>query len=309
MRYHKYLGKVKLYLYHQNVKARSMPDKTIFITKASGESAPFLPKKLKNSLEKAGAGAATIDRIVQTIEQKLVEGMPTKKIYRQAFSILRKHSRPLAGRYKIKQAILELGPSGYPFEKFVGKILKHQGYATNVGVIIQGHCVSHEIDVEAEKDNKHFMVECKFHNRPGYKCDVKIPLYIKSRFEDVKKQWQKRNDHATKFHQGWVVTNTRFTEDAIQYGKCSGLILIGWDYPQQGSLSDRINLSGLHPITCLTTLTKSEKQQLLNKRVVLCRTLCEEPTVLHEIGIPRTRITKIIEEGEGICLSQTAHKI
>jgi len=101
------------------------------------------------------------------------------------------------------------------------------------------------------------MVECKFHNRQGYKCDVKIPLYIKSRFEDVKKEWEKRKDHESKFHEGWVVTNTRFTEDAIQYGKCSGLKLIGWDYPQQGSIRDRINLSGLHPVTCLTSLTKA----------------------------------------------------
>ena len=174
-----------------------MPEKTVFITKASGEKAPFSPTKLRLSLEKAGAGSAIIDRIVSEIEAQLFEGMSTKKIYSQAFSMLRKHSKPVAGRYKIKQAILELGPTGYPFEKFVGEILKHQGYRTKVGVIIQGHCVSHEIDVEAQKDNRHFMVECKFHNRQGYKCDVKIPLYIKSRFEDVKKQWKKRKDHAT----------------------------------------------------------------------------------------------------------------
>lgn len=284
-----------------------MPEKTVLITKASGEKAPFSSTKLRQSLEKAGAVSAVIDRIVSEIEAQLVDGMSTKKIYSQAFSMLRKYSKPVAGRYKTKQAILELGPSGYPFEKFIGEILKHQGYRTKVGVIIQGHCVTHEIDVEAEKDNKHFMVECKFHNRQGYKCDVKIPLYIKSRFEDVKKQWQKRKDHATKFHQGWVVTNTRFTEDAIQYGKCSGLILIGWDYPQQGSLSERINLSGLHPITCLTTLTKSEKQQLIDKMVVLCKELCDKPKMLNEIGISDKRIRGILKEGNEICSSKAVY--
>ncbi|WP_339924271.1 restriction endonuclease [uncultured Cyclobacterium sp.] len=284
-----------------------MPEKTVLITKASGEKAPFSSTKLRQSLEKAGAVSAVIDRIVSEIEAQLVDGMSTKKIYSQAFSMLRKYSKPVAGRYKTKQAILELGPSGYPFEKFIGEILKHQGYRTKVGVIIQGHCVTHEIDVEAEKDNKHFMVECKFHNRQGYKCDVKIPLYIKSRFEDVKKQWQKRKDHATKFHQGWVVTNTRFTEDAIQYGKCSGLILIGWDYPQQGSLSERINLSGLHPITCLTTLTKSEKQQLIDKMVVLCKELCDKPKMLNEIGITDKRIRGILKEGNEICSSKAVY--
>lgn len=280
---------------------------TIFITKATGERAAFSAEKLRKSLERAGADLAVTDRIVSEIEKQLFDGMSTKKIYSQAFLMLRKYSKPVAGRYKTKQAILELGPSGYPFEKFIGEILKHQGYHTKVGVIIQGHCVTHEIDVEAQKDNMHFMVECKFHNRPGYKCDVKIPLYIKSRFEDVKKQWQKDQDHATKFHQGWVVTNTRFTEDAIQYGKCSGLILIGWDYPQQGSLSDRINLSGLHPITCLTTLTKSEKQQLIDKMVVLCKELCDKPKVLNEIGISDKRIRGILKEGNEICSSRTVY--
>mgnify|MGYP001628073495 FL=1 len=284
-----------------------MSEKIVFITKASGEESPFSVIKLQQSLERAGASLDMIDKIVVKIKGQLFDGMSTKKIYSQAFSMLRKYSKPVAGRYKTKQAILELGPSGYPFEKFIGEILKHQGYRTKVGVIIQRHCVTHEIDVEAEKDNKHFMVECKFHNRQGYKCGVKIPLYIKSRFEDVKKQWQKRKDHATKFHQGWVVTNTRFTEDAIQYGKCSGLILIGWDYPQQGSLSERINLSGLHPITCLTTLTKSEKQQLIDKMVVLCKELCDKPKMLNEIGISDKRIRGILKEGNEICSSRAVY--
>ncbi|MEQ9438411.1 MAG: restriction endonuclease [Cyclobacteriaceae bacterium] len=283
-----------------------MPEKSVLVTKASGEKAPFSPVKLRQSLERAGAGSAAIDRIVRVIEAQLVDGKSTKKIYRQAFSMLRDHAKSVAGRYKIKQAILELGPSGYPFEHFVGEILKHQGYRTKVGVIIQGHCVSHEIDVEAEKDNRHFMVECKFHNRQGYKCDVKIPLYIKSRFEDVKKQWEKHKGHATKFHEGWVVTNTRFTEDAIQYGKCSGLVLIGWDYPQQGSISDRINLSGLYPVTCLTSLTKVEKQMLVDKRIVLCKELCQKPEVLEEMGISHSRVKRIINEGAEICSSSTS---
>jgi hypothetical protein len=117
----------------------------------------------------------------------------------------------------------------------------------------------------------------------------------------VKKQWDKRKDHTNKFHEGWVVTNTQFTEDAILYGKCSGLILIGWDYPQQGSLSDRINLSGLHPITCLTTLTKPEKQKLIENMVVLCKELCEKPKLLNEIGISETRIKGVTKEAKEIC--------
>ncbi len=273
----------------------------VSIRKASGETAEFSAKKLSRSLEKAGAGPDLIDEIVSAIEDEIYEGMSTHKIYKRAFSLLRKESKPLAGRYKIKQALLELGPTGYPFERFVSEILRYQGYSTNVGITVQGHCVSHEVDVEAFKGDRHYMVECKFHNRSGYKCDVKVPLYIKSRFEDVRKQWLKHEDHQQKFHEGWIVTNTRFTEDAIRFGKCAGLRLIGWDYPEQGSLRDRINLSGLHPLTCMTTITNAEKQRLIDMSVVLSRELGENPALLEKIGINETRIQKIVKEAREIC--------
>lgn len=64
---------------------------------------------------------------------------------------------------------MELGPSGFPFEKFISEILKFQGFAVQVGVIVEGHCVKHEIDVVAEKGEEHFMIECKFHNTQGIK--------------------------------------------------------------------------------------------------------------------------------------------
>jgi hypothetical protein len=85
---------------------------------------------------------------------------------------------------------MELGPSGFPFEKYVAEILKYQGYRVEVGVIVEGFCVKHEVDIIAEKEAKHFMIECKFHNQPGTFCDVKIPLYINSRFLDIEKMWK-----------------------------------------------------------------------------------------------------------------------
>ena len=127
----------------------------------------------------------------------------------------------------------------------------------------------HEIDVIAEKENNHIMIECKYHNLPGTICDVKIPLYINSRFKDVEASWIQLPGHDKKFHQGWVVTNTRFTQDAIQYGTCAGLKLIGWDYPNGEGIRSKIDTLGLYPITCLTKLSKFEKQQLLEKRIVL----------------------------------------
>ena len=273
----------------------------IFITKASGEKAPFSIEKLRHSLSRAGAGEKVIDSIALAVQQMLYPGISTKEIYQRAFSLLKKASAHAAARYKLKKAILELGPTGFPFEKYVGEILKYEGYRVQVGQMVQGHCVLHEVDVIAKKDGRHFMIECKFHSDQRRKCDVKIPLYIHSRFQDVEKAWRKQPGHDQKFHQGWLVTNTRFTTDAVQYGTCAGLNLVSWNFPGKDSLKERIGRSALHPLTCLTTLSKKEKQLLLDKGIVLCKELCRNEQWLEEIGLPPARALKVLEEARLLC--------
>lgn len=275
----------------------------IRIIKASGESEAFSADKLKMSLERAGANADEIDRILKEITDCLYEGISTKKIYRIAFNLLKENSRHLAAKYHLKQAIMELGPSGYPFEKYIGEVLSYQGYKTIIGEVVQGKCVSHEIDVIAELDHQHFMIECKYHNQLGTFSDVKIPLYIQARFKDVEAQWLKLPGHSTKFHQGWVVTNTRFSSDAIQYGNCAGLKLLGWDYPGTGSLKNLIDTLGLYPITCLTTLTRTEKKYLLEKKIVLCKEVIDNEKLLALANVNSKRIKTVLEEADQLCKS------
>ncbi|MGS0527278.1 hypothetical protein ACU8V7_21050 [Zobellia nedashkovskayae] len=44
-----------------------------------------------------------------------------------------------------------MGPTGFPFERFIGALLTYSGYETKVGIVMDGICVTHEIDVVAEK--------------------------------------------------------------------------------------------------------------------------------------------------------------
>jgi Holliday junction resolvase len=271
------------------------------VTKSSGETAKFSEEKLKNSLQRAGADSEEIDFILKEIASKLYEGITTKKIYRMAFMLLKDSSRHLAARYHLKQAIMELGPSGYPFEKFIGEILNAQGYKTQVGQILKGACVTHEVDVLAEKENSMFMIECKYHNLSNKINDVKIPLYIQSRFKDLEAIWLKSPSNQGKTYKGWVVTNTKFSTDAIQYGTCSGLNLVGWDYPAKGSLKDQIDTLGLYPITCLTSLTKLEKQSLLDRKIVLCKEIYNNEALLKQIMQKPARIYTAMKEAEQLC--------
>ena len=274
---------------------------SINIVKYSGDVVAFDVDKLINSLRRAQASEALIQQIVEQVESQLYDGITTKQIYKMAFKMLKGKSRVSASKYKLKKALMELGPSGFPFEKLVGKLLAHEGFETKVGVIVQGNCVQHEVDVIAQKDNYHYMIECKYHSDQGRFCNVKIPLYIHSRFLDVEKQWEHQKGREAKLHKGGVYTNTRFTTDAIQYSKCVGLLLTSWDYPMGNGLKDRIDKSGFHPLTALTTITKSEKTKLLDKGIVLCKELSETPSLLNEIGIDKSRQKKILEDLEALC--------
>ncbi len=261
----------------------------------------FDMNKLVNSLRRSQVDESLVQQIAHEVEGNIEDGMTTKKIYQMAFRMLKSRARVSASRYKLKKALMELGPSGYPFEKFVGKVLQYEGFEVEVGVLVKGDCVQHEVDVIAQKGNRHYMIECKYHSDQGRFCNVKIPLYIQSRFLDVQKQWEKQEGHKNKSHQGGVYTNTRFTSDATHYGNCVGLMLTSWDYPKGKALKNRIDTAGLHPLTSLTTITKSEKSKLLEHGIVLCREIKDNPDVLKKVGIDGARRKKILADSQSLC--------
>ncbi|RUA23462.1 MAG: ATPase [Bacteroidetes bacterium] len=270
----------------------------ILITKKSGERVPFEESKLINSLKRSGASDEDVAKVLEALEGQLVDGMSTHKIYQKAYDLLKIKSHRVAGRYRLKKAIMELGPTGYPFEKFVGKLIEFMDYKTEVGVIVQGKCVSHEVDVVAESEQKRIIVECKYHREGNRKSDVKVAMYIRSRFNDIENAWKDEGKLDHQELEGWLVTNTRFTEDALTFGNCAGLKLISWDFPEIGSLRQRIDHAGLHPITSLHSMTKKEKQYILDEGLVLCRELTEE--VLAKYGIRATKIRKIMNEAKNL---------
>jgi len=281
-----------------------MTNKVIRVTKMSGDQVLFDEEKLKRSLRRSRADEDVIAEVITKVKTELYDSMPTKDIYKLAFSYLKKHSTFSASRYKLKSAILELGPSGFPFEKYIAELLKFKNYTTQVGTIVQGHCVSHEIDIFAEKEDHHLIIECKFHGDQRRFCDIKVPLYIYSRFKDVETKLKEKHTGLKKTYHGGLVTNTRFSSDALQYGTCMGMFLLSWDYPLNKSLKMLIDQSGLHPITSLLTLTKNEKDQLLMSGTVLCRDLVNEQKKLGQINISESRIRKILEEVRSICESR-----
>lgn len=270
----------------------------IFVIKAHGEKELFAPEKLIRSLKNSGASDAMASDVLKAIEGTLQDGTQTSDIYRLAFSLLHKKERVAAMRYSLKRALMELGPSGFPFENFLSEVFRRKGYTVERDVMVAGKCVEHEVDLVISSPEKRIMVEVKFHNEVGIKSDVKVALYVSARFEDIFIKQGGPSD--TKKEEGWLITNTKFTQSAIQYGMCKGLTMIGWNYPSKGNLQHLIEESGLHPLTCLSTLTTSQKQTLLSEGVVLCRDVVGHPR-LASLGVNDEKLKKVTEEARALC--------
>jgi hypothetical protein len=409
-----------------------MKPKDVLITKASGETDHYDGEKLRDSLRKSGATEEAVDRVVEEIESQLRFGMSTRKIYRKAFQALRRNSIHAASRYQLKQAIMELGPSGYPFERFIAGLFAAKGYRTEVGRVVDGLCVKHELDVIAWQNGHVALAECKFRNQPGSKTDVKVALYFHARVNDVVAAWNRDKGHSWRnsglgetfrevagqglragwqpgnlekgkdanqevagldnpasgntegtpdyapehgqrrdvqhsihqadehpdssrsrvsdqsFHtldsylggsvllppsarrnalmdsygrspgsplirktdpvivnggprfEGWLVTNAKFTDDAIMYGSCAGLRLLGWDYPENASLVKLIEQTRLMPVTMLQSLSKRDKGLLLDQDITMCQDLFANATIMEKLGIDKSRRRRAMNELDAI---------
>ena len=191
---------------------------------------------------------------------------------------------------------MDLGPSGFPFEKLIAEIFNRKGYTTETGRRLQGGCIEHEIDIIAYNDTELHLIEAKFHNQLGVKTDAKVALYVKARYDDLKDVEIDAGGSKRKMTDSWLITNTKFTHSAIKYGQCQDINFVGWNYPSKGNLHDMILETRLHPLTCLTTISKSEENVLLERGVVLLRQLESKPESLDMLGIPDTQKKDVLDE-------------
>jgi hypothetical protein len=268
----------------------------IKIVKNSGDIVNFDPEKLKKSLLKSGASEIVVEDILNKIGKEIYEGISTKQIYKRAFSLLRKEANSHAARYSLKEGLRLLGPAGFFFEKYIARLFASEGYLTVTNLILQGKCVSHEIDVIAKSNNVIVMIECKFHSRKEAASDVKVPLYVFSRFNDLKEKQHVIFSLKDTISNCWITTNSRFTSDAIDFSKCSGLNLLSWDYPKNNSLKTKNDIDCLYPVTCLTTLSIAEKDKLLILDILLVKELVNNAEKLEKIGLSSSRINNVLKE-------------
>lgn len=274
---------------------------TIF--KADGSRDTFNPRLLILSLQRAGAGEYTAQRITETITSTIVSGVTSKEIYARAFALLRKEARPLAARYALRRALLELGPTGHPFEDFISHLYRAEGWEVETRKIMKGKCVQHEVDFYASHtaQNEFLAAELKYHNDPGYKTDLKVALYVKSRFDDIFACDE--SIRSCPIDRGILVTNTKFTSEAITYAECAGVELLGWDYPLKESLFLRMTHASIYPITTVTSLSHAEKRLLVEHGVIAVDEVVRDRSLLTPLHLSSERVGELLAEIEGLLSS------
>ncbi|MBI4018962.1 MAG: restriction endonuclease [Candidatus Aenigmarchaeota archaeon] len=260
------------------------------VTKASGERQRFRPGKIYNTCRRAGASKEITDKIVQEVKSKLYDGMPTSEISKIVLRMLRPEVCA-AAKYRLKQAIMELGPDGFVFEEFIASLLQSYGFKARVGRIFMGKCVGHEVDVQAVKD-KRYMVECKYHNFRGIHTDVKVAMYTNARFLDLSED----------FDAPWLICNTKFTPDAIAYAECQGIKITGWRYPEGSGLESMIEEKKHYPVSVLRSVDRKTRSLLAAAGIVTARAILDSgESALKEAGIATDKTRAIISETEKIC--------
>lgn len=271
-----------------------------YVTKADGTSEVFREEKLIGSLTRAGANQDVARNIVEEVVSRFPSGVSTGEIYRTAFKELRRHNRPTAARYSLRRALFDLGPTGFPFEDFVGALYRKMGYKTKLRQMVSGACVDHELDVLASNDKECLAIEVKFHNSAGYKTNVRTTLYMKARIDDI---FDDRVTDAKKCpaNNALLITNTKFTKNAVKYAECVGLPIIGWRYPEEGSLLDLMIEHQVYPITALTTLSGSQKDELIQEGVILCEELPRRKELLVSLGLSKQHVHEVLAEADGLC--------
>ena len=264
------------------------------IIKASGKKEEFEPLKIQNTIMQAGASEKLAKDVLKKIldEYKDKNKVQSKAILNKIIDLLQEKNPDIAARYDLKRAIMNLGPSGFPFEVYFSKILENHGYQVKVGQILQGKNITQEVDIVAENKLR-YMIECKYHNKLGIHTKVNVAMHTYARFLDLKNQ----------FDYPWLATNTKCTTDLISYANGINMKITSWQYPKKENLKALIEEKALYPITIIRSIDDSSKQKLHEADIVLAKDLALYD--IEELKI-KTKLSKetlkiILKEAKIIC--------
>jgi Holliday junction resolvase len=264
------------------------------VIKKTGIIEDFDENKIIQSLINVGADEVTASKICKTVYDKIPNLIRADDLWKITLKELKKYHLGFATKYNLKKAIYNLGPSGFPFERYFAKLLAEYGYETIIDEWIEGKCLNYEIDIVAVKDEERYIIECKFHNQAGVKSDLKTVLYVFGRWLDIKEKFP--------YLKNWLATNTKITDEGIKFAECRNIKITAWKYPPSESLEKLIEQKGIYPVTILLSGNKFIYTNLIQNNFVIIQDLFRyKPEEISKMtGIELNKIRKLIDEAKNL---------
>lgn len=268
----------------------------VFVTKADGSKQLFDKEKVVRTCLRMGASRQLALEVAQKVENRVYEGEPTAKVLQLIFRFIRKDKPGVRHLFDLRKGLSLMG-SKPEFEMFVRVLLTHQGFEVSSNQILKGRCAEHEVDAISKKDGVTYFVEAKHHLSYHALTGLDESRIARAVLEDVSESFQS-GETDVKIDKAMIVTNTRYSEYAMKYGLCRGILQVGWNYPVNQGLEKMIEEKRLHPLSCLRGLSSEVRFRLVDRGLVLIRQLLAEDSseLARKTGLRQETIKEIMEK-------------
>ena len=278
-----------------------MAKEPLYVINFAGQKEPFSWEKVFLSARRAGSSKELAKKIADEISLLVYPGISTALIHQEVLKRLRENEPKAGIRFSLKKSIQRLGPTGFPFEKYIGALFENQGWQVFLNQHLKGYCLTYEIDFLAQKEKELFIGECKFrHALAKQKIPSEIILENYAKFLDLKKgELFKTPTFSQKEISFILVTDAKFTYRSQKFARCYRLELLGWRYPQERGLEYLIESQNLYPITILPSLDDDLARQCFEEKIILVKDLLKKwPNFTRKAKIPPKKAADIFEEAQ-----------
>jgi len=272
----------------------------LFIINNQGEKEGFSFKKVYRGIIRTGAPRSLAKEIAQSVEKEIYPGITTREIYRKIKKLLNQEMPRPGMIFSLKEAMKKLGPTGFPFERYVGEIFSRQGFEVKLNQHLCGYCLDYEIDFLAQKDNLLYIAECKYRNLSKSLIHSDTILAHQSLFLDLKKTLSADEKYKNFNFKSLLVTNNKFTKSTIKYAQCVGTELLGWNFPHNRGLEYIIGKNKFFPITIFPSLKKDLAGVLASKKMMLAEDILKinPQKFARQQKVSLTEINSLIKEAK-----------
>lgn len=248
--------------------------------------------------QRMGADNYVANEVAGRIEKRLCEGITTQMILKMIFAYLSKYKPGVSHLFDLKKGISLMEPKP-EFELFIQVLLAHTGFEVTSNQVLRGKCVEHEVDGIARKDGVTYFVEVKHHFNYHALTGLDESRIAWAVLEDVTDAYAAGLTDL-KIDRAVIVTNTRYSEHAIKYGRCKNLVQIGWASPEHFGLRDAIEKNQLYPLSCLRGIGQEDRFRLVDSGIVLIKQLLDQDraTIERKTGLPHATVESIMEKAE-----------